>query len=75
MFNCLQEGLVEVHRLGPISATGLDIVTGVLCLSLSPKLFSLLVLGVASQQQRLPHFWLSMSSKLFYLCVCVGAGI
>ena len=44
-----------------------------LSLSLS-KVFSFFSsLGLASQQQRLPHFWLSMSSKLFYLCVCARA--
>ena len=72
MFNRFQEGAVEVHRLCLISATGLDIVTGVLCVSLSPNFSFFSFLGLASQQQRLLPFWLSMSSKLFCLCVWVG---
>ena len=41
--------------------------------SLSPNFCFFPSFGLAPQQQRLPHFWLSMSSELFYLWVC-GSG-
>lgn len=42
MFNCFQKGPVEVHHLCPIFTIGLEIGTGVLCLSLSKFFFLLL---------------------------------
>ena len=73
MFDCLQEGPVEVHRLGPISATGLDIVTGVLCLclSLSPKFFlSSRPLDLLLSSSDCPTSG-SQWAWSYFICVCV----